>query len=281
MLYLCKPRLIAPLLLSLKPITNMSFELTYELIAILFVVAMVAGCIDAIAGGGGLLTIPALMWAGLPPTAALATNKLQACGGSFFASAYFVRKGMVKLGQMKLAIACAFIGSALGTISVQLIDASVLESVLPFLMLLIGGYFLFSKKISEEDKHQILTPTVFGFTAALGVGFYDGFFGPGTGSFFALAFVSLAGFGLAKATAHAKVLNFSTNIASLIFFALGGKVFWLLGGIMLIGQALGATLGSRMVMTKGSKIIKPLVVTMSIAMSVKLLSNQYDLLFWL
>ena len=259
----------------------MSFELTYELIAILFVVAMVAGCIDAIAGGGGLLTIPALMWAGLPPTAALATNKLQACGGSFFASAYFVRKGMVKLCQMKLAIACAFIGSALGTISVQLIDASVLESVLPFLMLLIGGYFLFSKKISEEDKHQILTPTVFGFTAALGVGFYDGFFGPGTGSFFALAFVSLAGFGLAKATAHAKVLNFSTNIASLIFFALGGKVFWLLGGIMLIGQALGATLGSRMVMTKGSKIIKPLVVTMSIAMSVKLLSNQYDLLFWL
>lgn len=259
----------------------MSFELTYELIAILFAVAMVAGCIDAIAGGGGLLTIPALMWAGLPPTAALATNKLQACGGSFFASVYFVRKGMVKLGQMKLAIACAFIGSALGTISVQLIDASVLESVLPFLMLLIGAYFLLSKKISEEDKHQILTPTVFGFTAALGVGFYDGFFGPGTGSFFALAFVSLAGFGLAKATAHAKVLNFSTNIASLIFFALGGKVFWLLGGIMLIGQAVGATLGSRMVMTKGSKIIKPLVVTMSIAMSIKLLSNQYDLTAWL
>jgi hypothetical protein len=188
---------------------------------------------------------------------------------------------MVNLAQMKLAIFCAFIGSALGTIAVQLIDASVLQLLLPFLILAIGGYFLFSKKISEEDKQQLLTPTLFSFTAALGVGFYDGFFGPGTGSFFALAFVSLAGYGLAKATAHAKVLNFSTNIASLIFFALGGKVVWLLGALMLVGQALGATLGSRMVMTKGTKIIRPLVVTMSIAMSVKLLSNQYDLMAWL
>ncbi|QDF74879.1 MULTISPECIES: TSUP family transporter [Shewanella] len=253
----------------------MSLELSYEILALLFAVAALAGFIDAIAGGGGLITIPALMWAGLPPTAALATNKLQACGGSFFASFYFVRKGMVNLGQMKLAIACAFVGSALGTIAVQLIDTSVLKLLLPFLILAIGSYFLFSKKISEEDKQQVLTPTVFGFTAALGVGFYDGFFGPGTGSFFALAFVSLSGYGLAKATAHAKVLNFSTNIASLIFFALGGKVLWLLGGIMLLGQAIGATLGSRMVLTKGSKIIRPLVVTMSIAMSAKLLMEQY------
>ena len=253
----------------------MSLELSYEILALLFAVAALAGFIDAIAGGGGLITIPALMWAGLPPTAALATNKLQACGGSFFASFYFVRKGMVNLGQMKLAIACAFVGSALGTIAVQLIDTSVLKLLLPFLILAIGSYFLFSKKISEEDKQQVLTPTVFGVTAALGVGFYDGFFGPGTGSFFALAFVSLAGYGLAKATAHAKVLNFSTNIASLIFFALGGKVLWLLGGIMLLGQAIGATLGSRMVLTRGSKIIRPLVVTMSIAMSAKLLMEQY------
>ncbi|BAJ02921.1 TSUP family transporter [Shewanella violacea] len=258
----------------------MPLELSYELIALMFAVAMLAGFIDAIAGGGGLITIPALMWVGLPPTAALATNKLQACGGSFFASLYFVRKGMVKLGEMKLAIACAFVGAALGTIAVQMIDTAFLETLLPFLILAIGGYFLFSKKISEEDRHQVFTPVMFGFTAAFGVGLYDGFFGPGTGSFFALAFVSLAGFGLAKATAHAKVLNFSTNIASLIFFAIGGKVFWMLGGIMLLGQAIGATLGSRLVLTKGTKIIKPLVVTMSIAMSVKLLSTQYDLFSW-
>ncbi|MEI6860095.1 MAG: TSUP family transporter [Shewanella sp.] len=259
----------------------MPLELSYELIAVLFCVAMLAGFVDAIAGGGGLITIPALMWAGLPPTAALATNKLQACGGSFFASLYFVRKGMVKLSEMKLAIACAFVGAAIGTIAVQMVDTAFLETLLPFLILGIGGYFLFSKKITEEDKHQIFTPVMFGFTAAFGIGLYDGFFGPGTGSFFALAFVSLAGFGLAKATAHAKVLNFSTNIASLIFFAIGGKVLWVLGGIMLVGQAIGATLGSRLVLTRGTKIIKPLVVTMSIAMSVKLLSTQYDLFAWI
>lgn len=256
----------------------MEFDLTLQIATLLFAVALVAGFIDAIAGGGGLLTIPALLWAGLPPAVALGTNKLQACGGSFFASWYFVRKGLVDLNTIKLALICAFIGASLGTILVQLIDAKVLELMLPFLVLAIAGYFLFSKKISEEDRHQVLTPTAFAFTAALGVGLYDGFLGPGTGSFFALAFVSLAGFGLAKATAHAKLLNFSTNIASLIFFALGGKVLWLLGLIMLAGQGLGATLGSRLVVTKGTKIIKPLVVTMSLAMSIKLLLSQYPLL---
>ena len=156
-----------------------------------------------------------------------------------------------------------------------MIDAKLLEVVLPFLILAIGCYFLLSKKISEQDRQQILTPSVFAFTAALGVGFYDGFFGPGTGSFFALAFVSLAGFGLAKATAHAKLLNFATNIASLIFFLIGGQVAVILGLIMLVGQAIGATLGSRLVVTKGVKIIKPLVVIMSLGMSGKLLWSQY------
>ncbi|MBV7315184.1 TSUP family transporter [Shewanella sp. NIFS-20-20] len=258
----------------------MEFELSMQLAAILFSVAVVAGFIDAIAGGGGLLTIPALMWAGLSPAHALATNKLQACGGSFFASLYFIRKGMVKISELKLPLLCAFIGSALGTIAVQLIDASVLQLMLPFLILAIGMYFLFSPKISDDDKHRVLTPTAFAFTAALGIGFYDGFFGPGTGSFLALAFVTLAGFGLAKATAHAKLLNFSTNISSLIFFALGGKVVWLLGGIMLLGQALGATLGSRMVVTRGSGIIKPLVVTMSLLMSIKLLNDHFLFFSW-
>jgi uncharacterized protein len=251
------------------------FELTVEMAAVLFSVAILAGFIDSIAGGGGLLTIPALLWAGLPPAAALGTNKLQSCGGSFFASWYFIRKGMVDVRKIKLSLACAFVGASLGTIGVQMIDASVLETLLPFLILAIGGYFLFSKKISENDRHQVIPPTVFAFTAALGIGFYDGFFGPGTGSFLALAFVSLAGFGLAKATAHAKLLNFATNVASLIFFAIGGQVVLVLGLVMLVGQAIGATLGSRLVVTKGVSIIKPLVVFMSLVMSIKLLFSQY------
>ncbi len=238
---------------------------------ILFLVAIVAGFINSVAGGGGLLSIPALMWVGLPPATVLATNKLQACGGSFSASYYFVRRGIVKLGEIKLAIACAFTGSILGTVAVQQIDAGVLKSVLPFLILAIGAYFLFSKKISAENNKQILAPTCFAFSIALCLGFYDGFFGPGAGSFLTLAFVSLAGQDLIKATAHAKVLNFASNVAALLSFALAGKVLWLLGGCMLLGQAIGATLGSKLVVSKGVKFIRPLMVTMSIAMSAKLL----------
>lgn len=240
---------------------------------ILFFVAILAGFINAIAGGGGLLTIPILMWAGLPPATVLATNKLQACGGSFFASYYFVRQGIIKLSEIKLAIICAFIGGILGTLAVQRIDPSVLESILPFLILIIGGYFLFSKKISAQDNKQLISPTLFAFTFALAIGFYDGFFGPGAGSFLTLAFVSLAGNDLIKATAHAKVLNFSSNIAALLSFSLAGNVWWLLGGCMLIGQAIGATLGSKLVISQGCRFIRPLMVAMSVLLSVKLLLN--------
>ncbi|MBE8166814.1 MAG: TSUP family transporter [Shewanella sp.] len=253
----------------------MEFELTLQIAILLFTTAVIAGFIDSIAGGGGLLTIPALMWAGIPPIAALGTNKLQSCGGSFFASLYFVRHGVVRLSNMWLSLGCAFVGAAFGALCVQQIDVSVLQVILPFLILGIGVYFLFSKKLSDEDRHQLLSPALFSFTAALVIGFYDGFFGPGTGSFFALAFVSLSGFGLAKATAHAKLLNFSTNIASLLLFAMGGQVLWTVGLMMLVGQAFGANLGSRLVISKGSKIIRPLVVVMSLAMSSKLLFDQF------
>ena len=253
-------------------LTELFADLSLVTLLVLFCVALIAGFINAIAGGGGLLSIPILMWAGLPPTVVLATNKLQACGGSFFASWYFVRKGVVKLDEIKLPFACAFLGSIIGTIVVQKVDATLLTSTLPFLILAIGGYFLFSKDIvAEQARQQVLSPTIFAFTIALLLGFYDGFFGPGTGSFLTLAFVALGGFNLIKATAHAKVLNFASNIAALISFAITGQVLWMVGLVMLIGQALGATLGSKMVLTHGAKFIRPLMVTVSIAMSVRLL----------
>ena len=107
------------------------------------------------------------------------------------------------------------------------------------------------------------------------MGFYDGFFGPGTGSFFAIAFVALAGFNLAKATAHSKLLNFTSNLAALIFFAIGGKLVWSAGLCMAVGQFIGARLGSKMVIKQGGKLIRPLIVIMSLAMSAKLLLQQY------
>lgn len=249
-------------------------ELGVDVLAILFAVATLAGFIDAMAGGGGLLTIPALMAAGLPPAMALGTNKLQACGGSFSASFYFIRKKAVNVKQIALLILMTFIGSSAGTIFVQNINVDFLKVLLPFLILIIGIYFLFSPTIGDEDRRQRISFPMFAFTASVGLGFYDGMFGPATGSFITLAFVLLLGFNLSKAVAHAKVINFTSNFASLIFFALGGAIVWKVGLIMMVGQFIGGTLGAKMVMTKGKKLIRPMLVTMSFIMVAKMLYDQ-------
>ena len=249
-------------------------EFGLEIFALLFVAAFIAGFIDAIAGGGGLITIPALLSVGIPPAMALGTNKLQACGGSFSASLYFIRRKAVNLREIWLLILLTFIGASLGTIFVQLIDVNALKAALPFFVLVIGIYFLFSPSLGEEDRKQRIGYPLFAFTAAAGIGFYDGMFGPATGSFLTLAFVLLLGFNLSKGVAHAKILNFTSNFASLIFFMLGGAILWKVGFVMMIGQFIGGNLGARMVVTKGKQIIRPLIVGMSFIMVAKMLWDQ-------
>ena len=203
--------------------------LSPETAVILMGVSLVAGFIDAIAGGGGLLTIPALLAAGLPTASALATNKLQSPFGSFSASLNFIRKGYVSLGEMWPAIACTFAGAALGAILVQSLDPGFLRSLIPFLLIASAAYFIFSPRASEIEGHRRIGYPLFGATVGTVIGFYDGFFGPGTGSFFTVAYVTLLGFPITKATAHTKVLNFTSNIASLMVFIAGGKIVWTLG----------------------------------------------------
>lgn len=249
--------------------------MSYELLALLFFIAMLAGFIDSIAGGGGLLTVPALLAVGLPPASALATNKLQSTGGSFSASLYFIRERMVDLKQQKFAITFAFIGSALGTLSVMHIQADFLKLLLPILTISVGLYFLLSPNIGENDRKSRLTIIQFALLPALAIGFYDGFFGPGAGSFYAVAYITLAGFNLTKATAHTKVLNFTSNLAGLIFFIVGGEVVWSIGLVMLVGQFIGARLGAKMVIAKGRKLIRPMLITISTIMSIKLIYENF------
>ncbi|MGL4207698.1 MAG: TSUP family transporter [Aeromonadaceae bacterium] len=253
----------------------MEFELTT--LALLALSALVAGFIDAIAGGGGLITLPALLAAGLTPAQALGTNKLQSSFGSFSATWYFARRGHIDFSQMRLAIVLTFIGSALGSLLVQRLDASALSRVIPFLLIGFALYFLLSPRVGDKDSQRRISITAFACSIGLGIGFYDGFFGPGTGSFFALGFVALAGFNLAKATVHSKLLNFTSNLASLLFFALGGKIVWVVGFSMALGQLIGARLGSKMVIHQGGKLIRPLIVIMSLLMCGKLLYQQYGL----
>ncbi|MWN31601.1 MULTISPECIES: TSUP family transporter [unclassified Gilliamella] len=249
--------------------------MSYDLLILLFLIASLAGFIDSIAGGGGLLTVPALLAVGLPPASALATNKLQSCGGSFSASLYFIRQQMVNLKQQKWAIVFAFVGSAIGTLSVMHIQTEFLKLLLPILTISVGLYFLLSPTIGENDRKSRLSLIQFALIPAFGVGFYDGFFGPGAGSFYALAYIMLAGFNLTKATAHTKVLNFTSNLAGLLFFIMGGEVIWSIGLVMLVGQFMGARLGAKMVIAKGRKLIRPMLITVSTLMSIKLIYENF------
>lgn len=156
---------------------NSLFMVSPLLLGVLFFVAMLAGFIDSIAGGGGLLTIPALMAAGMSPANALATNKLQACGGSISATIYFIRRKVVSLSDQKLNIAMTFVGSMSGALLVQYVQADVLRQILPILVICIGLYFLLMPKLGEEDRQRRMYGLPFALVAGGCVGFYDGFFG--------------------------------------------------------------------------------------------------------
>jgi len=238
---------------------------------VFFLISILAGLIDAIAGGGGLITVPALLWAGLPPLNALATNKLQGCFGSGTASYRFWRKGHINLRELLSPLILTFIGAALGTWFVQHIHNDWLNQIIPILLIGVALYFALSPSLKDFDGRQRISIGTFSLTGGFIIGFYDGFFGPGTGSFFFAVIVLLLGWGAKRATGTTKLLNFSSNIASLIIFAAGGQVFWELGLAMGTGQVIGAWLGSHLAIKHGAKLIKPLVVVVSIALSIKLL----------
>ena len=247
-------------------------EFSAETILILLAIAAYgAGFIDSIAGGGGLITVPALILAGLPPVTALGTNKLQSLFGSGSATWAYASKGHVDLKSQSGSAILSAAGSALGAYVATLVSSEWLRAFLPVLMIAIALYFLFKPNISDEDRVQRMTPVLFAATVVPAIGFYDGIFGPGTGSFFMLGFVMLAGYGLLKATAHTKLLNFASNIGAFIIFALSGAIDWKIGLVMGVAQFAGARTGAHFAMKNGARIIKPLLVTVCFALAAKLI----------
>ncbi len=244
--------------------------------SILFVLALLAGLVDAIAGGGGLITMPALLWAGLGPVEALATNKAQGVFGTATATTNFMLRGAIDLRRAAFAVLCTCIGAAAGTLLVRHLGGELLEWIIPVLLIVFAVYFLLSPRVSDLDSHRRIGASVFALTLGTGIGFYDGFFGPGAGTFFTMGYVALLGYNLRRATAHTKLLNFTSNLTALLFFLPGGHVVWSFGLTMAAGQLLGAWAGSHLVLRHGTRLVRPVLVTASLAVSVKLLADHLN-----
>lgn len=238
--------------------------------AALTAIAVLTGFIDAVAGGGGLIMMPALLWAGLPPINALAANKLQSMFGTFVACINYARKGLVDIRANLLTIIVIFVGASAGVVAVQSIDTALLSLIIPLMLMAMAIYVLVSPRMSDEDAHQRISARGYAPLGGL-LGAYDGFFGPGTGSFFTTSLVALRGLGLTRATALSKLFNLTSNIASVLFFAIGGKMFWLLGFSMAAGAMLGGWLGSHTAMKFGARLIRPLLVLLSLGLTARLL----------
>lgn len=232
---------------------------------------MLAGFVDAIAGGGGMIALPALLSAGLPPVAALATNKLQSVAGTGMAALTYWRRGFVNIRALLPAIGFTYAGSLCGALIVKRIDVSLLNVAVPIALIGIALYFLLAPNLSDADKAARLPFARFVPVLGLVIGFYDGIFGPGTGSFLTIGFVMLFGLGLTRASGSTKILNLTSNLAALTIFIPSGDVVWQAALVMAVGQFIGGYVGARTGIRFGARLIRPLVVVVSIALALKLL----------
>ena len=229
-----------------------------------------AGFIDAIAGGGGLIALPALLWTGMPPQLALGTNKLQSTCGTLLATLHYWRAGLIEWRPLRLAIAATFAAAVAGVWVVAKTDPAVLRRIVPVLLLGVAVYTMLNRRLGEIPRAPRIGRTAFALVFGTALGFYDGFFGPGTGSFWMLACVLLLGQDLRAATGTTKALNLTSNIAALIAFAFAKSIRLDAGVAMIAGQLVGARLGSGLVITHGARIIRPLFITVALTLAVRL-----------
>lgn len=252
-------------------------EVTLAKVVFLFLVALVAGTVDAIAGGGGLLTMPALLAVGLPAHLALGTNKGQSVFGSFAALARFWRSGLVDRPRARLTFPLGFAGSLAGAALVLLIRPDVLRPLVLVLLVAVAIFLTFRRPSATPSKLAASPQERAAWAAisALTIGAYDGFFGPGTGTFLIIAFVGLLGDTLTRASASAKVVNFASNFAAVLIFATRGMVVWAFSLPMALGQLCGGWLGAHLAVKKGDALVRRVVLGVVLALSIKLAYDLY------
>lgn len=242
-------------------------------IIFLCIAGFFAALVDSIAGGGGIISVPAFLFAGVPPQFALGTNKFSSTCASFTSSLQFFKHGKVNSKLIKYLFGFTLIGATIGVSTVLAIDTKFLNIIVLVLLISVSIYSLFSKNIGETNNLKEVNKKriLLGILLALVLGFYDGFFGPGTGTFLIFGLIGIYGFDFVTAAGNAKVLNFVSNITSLVLFAFGGRINYYLGIPVAISMILGAKVGTRLAIRNGAKLIKPLFVTMSLAVALKML----------
>ncbi len=261
--------------MSLDLFTMATFEgIALYFYPLFFIASIVGGVVGSLSGGAGMITMPLLLVSGLNPLQALATNKLQACVGSFVSAAHYYHQGLVDMKESRTLMLIATFFGAMGAILVQFVEIALLSKILPFVMIAVGAYFLLSPNISDKDRAK--NPhKIFLFISIVVAGLYGGFLGIGIGSFVLALLVSIGGYGLSKALAHSRWVVFSINISSTLFFILGGNVLWILGIIMCVGQSIGASLGARLAIKHGARIIRPIVICVCFVLSTQLLIKEF------
>lgn len=249
--------------------------LTWRVLLTVCPLVFVAGFVDAVGGGGGLISMPAYLIAGLPPHVAIATNKLSAACGTSIAAFRFAGHKLIDWKLTIPGIVMAILGSGAGAnISIvvnEKIMIYVLYAILPISAIIVLNKDLFSDNVKEINSYSIgKTWLIVGATAFV-IGFYDGFYGPGTGTFLIIAFTVFAKMDMAKANGMTKAINLTTNITSLVIFILNGKVMVLLGLIAAVCNMLGGYLGAEMAISKGGKITRPIILFVLFLLLIKII----------
>ncbi|GAA0090214.1 TSUP family transporter [Paraclostridium bifermentans] len=236
-----------------------------------------AAFVDSIAGGGGLISMPVLLMAGLPAHLALGTNKFAGAFGCFSSAYKYSKSGKTNIELLKKLIPFTILGCLLGVKCVLSISENILN-ILVFLMILIVALYTYLKKdLGKEDKFENLSKKNIkkGIIMAFVLGFYDGFFGPGTGTFLTFAFIKIYGFDFLHASANTKILNFTSNFTALILFMFSGQILYKVAIFYAISMVLGGYIGAKVAINKGSQLIKPIFLFMALAVAIKLLYQAF------
>ncbi|MEK4042859.1 TSUP family transporter [Paenibacillus sp. FSL H8-0048] len=238
---------------------------TLSMVLILVICGFLAGLIDSVVGGGGLIAIPALLSVGIPLHLLLGSSKLAGSMCSLTSTASFVRSGKINFKLVRTLIPLSVIGAMAGTLTVRQVPSEFLKPLVIVMLIVITLYTLFKKSWGDISTFSAKNGRLrlAGSMAALVIGFYDGFFGPGTGSFLIFAFLMM-GFEFVTAAGNAKILNFASNITSLLTFIALGSVSYTYGLILGIPMVIGAIVGSKLAIRKGAAYIRPLFITVTV-----------------